>query len=138
MATCSIHHLALTSASFDRAKRFYGELLALLGYEVHINDIDIAAWVGPEPEILLYPARTEQTSQTHRTYDPGIHHVAFFAASREIVDAAHSIAVTYGVQVLDEPKCFVQYRADYYATFFHDLDGIKLEFVNLDTQVEDR
>jgi glyoxylase I family protein len=131
MTTSSLHHLALTSAHFEQAKRFYGELLPLLGYESHIEDSDFAAWTGPDPEILLYTAKKEQATRTHATYDPGIHHLAFRAPSREVVDAAFALAVKHGASILEEPRKFTQYRPDYYATFFLDLDGVKLEFVHL-------
>ena len=134
MTTSSLHHLALTSARFAQSKRFYDELLPLLGYELHIDESDFAAWSGTDPEILLYSATPEQASHAHSTYDPGIHHLAFRAASRAVVDAAFNVAMKHGLLTLDTPQVFAQYRPDYYATFFNDLDGIKLEVVYLTTR----
>jgi len=131
MSKPSIHHLALTSSALERAREFYGELLGLLGYHLHIDDPEILAWSGPDPEILIYPAREDQKGRDHRLYDPGIHHIAFRVDSRAAVDSAFEIATRLRVLVLESPKTFSQYHPDYYATFFHDPDGIKLEVMHI-------
>ncbi len=47
--------------------------------------------------------------------------------TRADVDAAHAAAVAAGAEVLHAPRVFPQYRADYYATFFLDPDGFRIE-----------
>jgi len=46
-------------------------------------------------------------------------------------DSAFEIATRLRVLVLERPKIFSQYNPDYYATFFNDPDGIKLEVMHI-------
>ncbi len=58
-----------------------------------------------------------------------VHHLAFAAPDRAAVDAFHGRLLDLGVHVLDAPADYPQYGAGYYAVFFADPDGIKLEYV---------
>jgi catechol 2,3-dioxygenase-like lactoylglutathione lyase family enzyme len=62
-------------------------------------------------------------------YRVGVHHIAFEAASRDVVDERHSWAQERGVAIESAPKEY-DYMPGYYAFFFHDPDGIKLEVVH--------
>ena len=66
-------------------------------------------------------------TQEFELYAPGLHHVAFAVETRADVDAAHAAVVEAGAEVLHAPRLWPQYRADYYATFFLDPDGFRLE-----------
>ena len=57
-----------------------------------------------------------------------MHHLAFHANSREDVEAYHDFLVSLGVDVLDPPAEY-GYTPGYYAVFFSDPDGLKLEVV---------
>ena len=65
--------------------------------------------------------------QEFELYAPGLHHVAFAVETRADVDAAHAAAVAAGAEVLHAPRLFPQYRPDFYATFFLDPDGFRIE-----------
>ena len=52
------------------------------------------------------------------------------ADSREVVDRAHAVAAAAGAEILDPPQEF-DYEPGYYATFFRDPDGFKLEVVHV-------
>ena len=60
----------------------------------------------------------------------GVHHVAFEAPSREAVDRCWEWVLTQDVGTESPPKEFPRYVAGYYAAFFYDSDGIKLEVVH--------
>ena len=60
----------------------------------------------------------------------GLHHLAFEASSRELVDERYRWAVAQGLKIENEPQEW-PYVPGYYATFFHDPDGIKLEVVHV-------
>jgi catechol 2,3-dioxygenase-like lactoylglutathione lyase family enzyme len=51
------------------------------------------------------------------------------AASRDEVDAFHAMLVREGLTVLDAPAEY-DYTPGYYAVFFADPDGLKLELVH--------
>ena len=56
-------------------------------------------------------------------------HVAFEAVSREAVDGCWEWVLTQEVMTESAPKEFPHYAPGYYAAFFYDPDGIKLEVV---------
>jgi catechol 2,3-dioxygenase-like lactoylglutathione lyase family enzyme len=58
------------------------------------------------------------------------HHLAWRANSRDDVDAVHRLLVDHGVTILDPPAHYPEYWGDYYAVFFEDPDGMKLEVVH--------
>ena len=60
-------------------------------------------------------------------YAPGLHHLAFALESREEVDAVHVAAAAAGGEILHAPRLWPQYHPEYYATFFLDPDGFRLE-----------
>jgi glyoxylase I family protein len=60
-------------------------------------------------------------------YAPGLHHLAFAVESRADVDAVHAAVVAVGGTVLHAPRVWPEYAGDYYATFFLDPDGFRIE-----------
>ena len=125
-----IHHIDLTVADLARSAAFYDAVLAFLGYrrgqagETSI-DWDMA---GPHraPSVAIRLARSDRR---HDRSTCGLHHLAWAARSREDVDRLHRLLIEIGAAVLDPPAEYPRYRAGYYALFFADPDGLKLEFV---------
>ena len=72
-------------------------------------------------------AQSEGGSDRYRI---GLHHVAFNASSRELVDERHEWLVEVGATIESPPQEY-SYGPGYYAVFFYDLDGIKLEIVHV-------
>jgi catechol 2,3-dioxygenase-like lactoylglutathione lyase family enzyme len=123
-----IHHLALTTSDLEKALRFYDPLLSKLGYRNVLASASLAAWeLTGQPEILLYQAKGEAASRTHTLYQPGFHHLAFRVADRAIVDQIHSWLCERACTVLEAPRPYPDYPGSYYAVFFPDPDGLKLE-----------
>ena len=75
----------------------------------------------------LRPARTR--TPDHDPYAPGLHHFCFRVLDERAVDRAAAELQSAGVAVTD-PRVYPAYAADYYATFFADPDGIRLEITN--------
>jgi catechol 2,3-dioxygenase-like lactoylglutathione lyase family enzyme len=69
-----------------------------------------------------------QRSRPHDRHAPGLHHLAFEAPSRHDVDRVYGQLRALHVQVLDAPAEYPDYGPGYYAVFFADPDGIKLEY----------
>jgi catechol 2,3-dioxygenase-like lactoylglutathione lyase family enzyme len=126
-----LHHLALTASSLGDSVPFYDGVLGALGYKRTLTRSDLAVWEGPEPEILLYATKAAQQGNAHRTYDPGIHHVAFSASSRAIVNQIHEFVSSFGAVVLNPPQEYPEYSPNYFATYFLDPDGVKLEVMSI-------
>ena len=83
-------------------------------------------WAGDGMEIGLQAARIVAP---HNRYSPGLHHLAFWADSGEAVDGLYSKLLERGVEIADVPALYEKYAVGYYALFFLDPDGIKLEYV---------
>jgi hypothetical protein len=88
-------------------------------------------WEGPCGWFILRLARTGSKDRPHDRYEPRLH-LAFSAETRERVDAFHrDILLSLRATVLDPPQIWPQYSEGYYAVFFLDPDGIKLEFAHI-------
>jgi len=123
-----IHHIDLTVSDLARSTEFYERVLALFGFR-RTADVDGGPiFAGDALEVGLAPARGSWRRR-HDRYSPGLHHLAFTAPSRAAVDEAHRRLVELRVEILDPPADYPQYAPGYYAVFFADPDGLKLEYV---------
>jgi catechol 2,3-dioxygenase-like lactoylglutathione lyase family enzyme len=127
-----LHHVDIVVSSLARSLPFYRELLRPLGY-VEADEV-----VGERGEPIWYldgegfgaslGIREAQSTVGHDRYAVGLHHLAFEASSRELVDERFRWARDQGLEIENEPREW-PYVPGYYARFFHDPDGIKLEVV---------
>ena len=128
-----VHHIDLTVSDLARSRDFYDHLLTYMGYarsDDHDNGTDWD-WQGPGPfhSIGILRARGPGAGRAHDRYSPGLHHLAWNAESREDVDRLHTLLVARGATILDAPADYPRYGPQYYALFFADPDGLKLEYV---------
>lgn len=125
------HHFDFTVSDVDAARPVYDLLLTHMGYrETRRKDDGTTEWglgKGLFPSVGILPAKEEFRSLPHNRYAPGLHHAAWRADSPEDVDALHQKLVDAGVTILDPPD--FHYGEHYYAVFFTDPDGLKLEYV---------
>jgi predicted lactoylglutathione lyase len=61
----------------------------------------------------------------------GLCEVAFSAKTRAEVDALARALATRGVAILAPPREYPEYVPGYYAVFYTDPDGLKLELVHI-------
>jgi catechol 2,3-dioxygenase-like lactoylglutathione lyase family enzyme len=132
----AFHHIDLNVSDLDAAKRVYAPVLEFLGY-VQVKDEPTgcewdlrAPGDGRGASLGLRLCDPVLAAHAHRRYAPGLHHLAWRAESREDVDALHRLLVERDIQVLDAPAHYPEYSGDYYAVFFEDPDGMKLELVH--------
>ena len=129
----AIHHLDLTVRDPRASRDFYAAVLGFMGYrEVadHDRGFDYDRRTADGfCSIGIMKAEGPHAERTHDRYSPGLHHVAWKAVSRADVDAMHELVVRLGATVLDAPADYPQYGEGYYAVFFADPDGLKLEYV---------
>jgi catechol 2,3-dioxygenase-like lactoylglutathione lyase family enzyme len=122
----AINHIGLTVSDMTRAAAFYEALLTHLGYERVEDTAQHILWAGPGGALGISPARPELAQRKHNRYAVGLHHLAFHAPRREDVDAAFEKLRAMGAEVTDEPAEY-EYLPGFYAVYFLDPDGIKLE-----------
>jgi len=131
----SMNHLRLTVTDIPRAEQFYDPLLGFMGYRLVEKSGIRLAWAAMTPGgslqwVILSLVSEAGAERVHDRYSPGLHHFAWNADSREEVDRFHSLLCDGGVSVLDPPTEYA-YEPGYYAVFFSDPDGMKLEFVHV-------
>jgi catechol 2,3-dioxygenase-like lactoylglutathione lyase family enzyme len=128
-----VHHVDLVVSSIERSLPFYSQLLGPLGYhsvgEV-VGERGETIWYlsGPGTAIGLRQAQSE--SEPYDRYRIGLHHLAFEADSRNEVDERAAWLRTQDVELESEPQEYT-YIPGYYAVFFYDPDGLKLEIVHV-------
>jgi glyoxylase I family protein len=133
--TFGVQHIDLVVSSIERSLPFYRELLAPLGYH-RISEV-----VGERGETIWYLSgpgvaiglREAQSEGEHDRYSVGVHHIAFEAWSRAAVDERAEWLVERGAEIESGPEEYA-YQPGYYAVFFYDPDGIKLEIVHIPDQ----
>jgi catechol 2,3-dioxygenase-like lactoylglutathione lyase family enzyme len=130
----AIHHLDLTVLDPERSRPFYEAVLGFIGYRLadadgRGYDFDLMGPDGVAGSIGIVRAEGEARLTPHDRHAPGLHHLALSAESRDDVDRLHELLLGIGATIFDAPAEYPQYGAGYYAVFFADPDGLKLEFV---------
>lgn len=139
MSAGSINHLRFSVRDVAACEAFYDPLLTLLGYAQVPRDDDGRAWGRRDPTagtqwLILTPAAAEHRHTPHELTAPGFHHLALNADSREQVDAVYELVRGCGAETLDPPAEY-DYEPGYYAVFFRDPNGFKLEVVHSPRQM---
>jgi catechol 2,3-dioxygenase-like lactoylglutathione lyase family enzyme len=121
-----IDHLVLSVSNLARSKDFYGKVLGFLGFKLKYDGADFVGWSNKKTLFWIAAADAQGRKRKYRKGDVGFHHYAFELASRKDVDALDAFLARHEVNVVDPPG---EYNGDenYYAVFFTDPDGMKLE-----------
>jgi catechol 2,3-dioxygenase-like lactoylglutathione lyase family enzyme len=125
-------HVDLVCRDLERSLAFYAAVFGPLGLQ------EPALFDGERGEqihYLRFPApgsgslglRQALERQEFELYAPGFHHLALTVDRRDDVDVAHVAAVGAGAEILHPPRAWPEYHPQYYATFFLDPDGFRIE-----------
>ena len=119
-----IDHISLRVGDFEKSKAFYGKLMPFLGFKV-LDEMEHAiGWTNGKTRVWIGAADAEGRKHKHRVGDIGFHHYAFELESRKDVDELQAFVKKLGARIVDPAD---EYYDDYYAVFFLDPDGLKLE-----------
>ena len=145
--TGSLAHIDISVGYPDKSIPFYAAFFGALGYRR--REVPMPDWQGSKPsratwgleypsgarfDVEIRPARPESRDRKYDRYEPGPHHLAFHAKSREVVQRVYEVMLEIGATVLDLPADYTGqpgYDDGYYAAFFADPDGIKLEVAHI-------
>lgn len=125
-----IDHVYVAVSDLGRSEEFYDWAMTVLGFRKRKGSI------GGDPHLHYYnrhfsysirPAREHTLG--HDPYAPGLHHFCFRVVDEAAVDRAAKELQDAGIEAT-EPRYYPEYTADYYATFFEDPDGVRLEVTN--------
>jgi catechol 2,3-dioxygenase-like lactoylglutathione lyase family enzyme len=128
MEVIGIDHVYLAVSDFGRSEEFYDRVARYLGFrkgDKAIGGDPHAHYFNRALQLSIRPARTKRP---HDPYSPGLHHLCLQLQTPDDVDAAAAGLRELGIETT-EPKLYPEYNPDYYATFFEDPDGMRLELV---------
>ncbi len=133
MRSGGVHHVDLVVSSIERSLPFYRDLLGPLGWH-GIGEVE-----GERGETIWYLSgrgtsiglrEAQSDSGPYDRYAPGLHHLAIEVASRGVVDERAEWLRAAGAELESEPQEYT-YLPGYYAVFFYDPDGLKLEILHV-------
>ena len=126
-----VHHVFVNVLDMERAREFYGWLMPQLGYATSWEHGNGYGFLSPHGSFWLKPADSRFAADAFHKDRVGLCEIAFAATSRDEVDALHRALVARGATILDPPREYPEYVPGYYAVFFADPDGMKLESVHI-------
>jgi catechol 2,3-dioxygenase-like lactoylglutathione lyase family enzyme len=116
-----VDHISIRVSNYDKSRAFYSKLFAFLGFEVSDDYGTTIGWTNGSTRLWIAEA---EIKSRHRIGVVGFHHYAFELKSRKDVDALQAFLEKEKVKIVDPAD---EYYDDYYAVFFLDPDGLKLE-----------
>lgn len=128
MEVIGLDHIYLSVSDMDRSERFYDRVLQALGFRKGDKAIAGERHAHYFNRVLQISIRPARSGSPHDPYAPGLHHVCLQLAGPAEVDAAAAALRELGIEAT-EPRLYPEYNPHYYATFFSDPDGIRLELV---------
>lgn len=123
MKTRYLDHIDLRVKNLARAREFYGRILPALGFACDRSDDDWGTFysAGADKPSAFFGFTEDPQHQPNGT------RIAFWADTREEVDEFSKIVSEAGGQNLEGPELCASYSPGYYALFFEDTEGNKLE-----------
>jgi glyoxylase I family protein len=128
MDVIGLDHIYLAVSDFAASEAFYDAVMQMLGFykgDRPIGGERHAHYFNRALQLSIRPARS---ASAHDSYAPGLHHLCFQVSAPSDVDAACASLGRLGIAAT-APRTYPEYSEDYYATFFTDPDGIRLEIV---------
>jgi catechol 2,3-dioxygenase-like lactoylglutathione lyase family enzyme len=123
MKTRHFDHIDLRVKDLRRARMFYEKLLPALGFTRDRSDAEWGTFyaVGRDRPSEFFGFTEDQNHQANGT------RIAFWADTRGEVDEIAALVRQLGGRNLEGPEVCPEYSPGYYAFFFEDPDGNKLE-----------
>lgn len=124
-----IDHIYITVSDLVRSEDFYDRVMGVLGFRkkrFQLGDEQHVHYYNRHFGYVLRPARAVQALNP---YAPGLHHFCLRVdGEADVVDAARKLKEKN--IVVSEPQNYPQYAPDYFAIYFSDPDGLRLEITN--------
>jgi catechol 2,3-dioxygenase-like lactoylglutathione lyase family enzyme len=123
MKTRYLDHIDLRVKNMTRAREFYGQLLPALGFTCERSDQEWSTFyaLGDSATEAFFGFTEDRDHQPNGT------RISFWADDRAEVDRIAALVREIGGKTLEGPELCIEYTPGYYAFFFEDPDGNKLE-----------
>ena len=133
-----IDHIYIAVTHLERSEAFYDLVMPELGFRKNTFSIHDAPHIQYYNRYFGYVLRpADPSTSAHNPYQSGLHHLCFRVAEVEDVFAVAKVLTALSIQC-SEPKKYTEYAEDYYAVFFEDPDGIRLEITNFRQERKER
>ena len=128
-----IDHLYLTVSDLPRATAFYDQVMNVLGFRRNTFSLSgdpHVQYYNRHFGIVLRPAKNAGSAHDPcNPSAPGLHHLCLRVDTADDVRDAAKALQALGIAA-SEATLHAEYAPDYWATFFTDPDGIRLEITN--------
>ncbi len=133
-----VDHIQITVKNFEEAEAFYDQLMPILGFDLNLkskgrvpaHEFDVIEYVHPNIVVgINSPRSVFENEEVHRRKPGALHHLAFRAASEDEVNEAYEAILKTKADIVVPPQLYPQHGEHYYALFFKDPGGIKLEIM---------
>ncbi len=114
-------HIDLRVSHIEKTRALYDALLPALGYTRINADETHVYYHLPGEDVDFFGINADDNHRPNGT------RIAFAASSREQVDELAALAKAAGARSYEPPHLCLEYTEKYYAAFFEDADGNKLE-----------
>lgn len=133
-----IDHIYISVSDLDRSEAFYDRvMLHALDFRKNKFAIDGDPHVQYFNRHFGYVLRPTRGETKFDPYAPGLHHFCLRVESIADVVAVANELRRAGVDA-SEAKLYAEYAPDYWATYFSDPDGVRLEVTNYRQERRDR
>ena len=139
MKTRCFDHIDLRVKDMETAKKFYGKFLPELGFGRERHEPP-PPQQGGEDFHTFYVAGGDKPAEffgftVDKNHRPNGTRIAFWAETRYEVDQIAKLVGEAGGKNLEGPEVCVDYSPGYYAFFFEDPEGNKLEICCRETPI---
>ncbi len=133
-----IDHIYITVSDMQRSEIFYDKVLInILGFRKNKFTLNNDPHIQYFNRHFGYIIRLARTQNTHDPYTPGLHHFCFRVNSiDEVINVSNKLNEA-GIEA-SKARLYSEYAPDYWATYFTDLDNIRLEITNYRLERQER
>jgi catechol 2,3-dioxygenase-like lactoylglutathione lyase family enzyme len=126
-----VDHISLTVKDFEASKTFYKSLFVdYLGGTILLDDENVFGIRFASNFLFEFsPENTEFKDSKFNRFQVGLHHFAIELPDKQAIDNIYQKLVDMKVKILDIPTFYPEYEEGYYAVFFEDINGFKMEFM---------
>ena len=119
-------HIDLRVRDLQSARASYGAWLPLLGLDHREESEGFTVFCSADDGQPFFAIALDPS------HGPGLSRIAFRCASRAEVDHVAAVDEAAGARAMEDPALCPEYTPNYYAAFFEDADGNRLELCHRD------
>jgi catechol 2,3-dioxygenase-like lactoylglutathione lyase family enzyme len=124
-----IDHIYIAVKDLRRSEEWYDKVMPLIGFKKNSFQNDGDLHIQYYNRHFGFVIRPAHKAAAHDPLAPGLHHFCLRVESSEMVDGITRAFAEKGI-ACSKPQLYPDYAPDYYAIFFSDPDGIRLEITN--------